>query len=171
MKLTRVERLIVANQLAILERLSDDTHEKVHYAYLREGLQGGYVFAYDAAIQMIDSDEFTEERCKFVIDVLDMHRALKTAYEALADKSGVDRDLIKFPGFDGNYEAAYLGFCRYFVNQPDEKRFKELAKGDDYNSHMPTLDRYAAMLDEWNRSTDPQHLTKGDIQRISGVKG
>ena len=171
MKLTRVERLIIANQLAILERLTDDKHEKAHFGYLRDGLQHGYVYAYDEAVQMIDKDELTEDRCKFVIDVLDMHRALKSAYDSLQDKSSVDLDSIEFPGFDGNYEAAYLGFCRYFINEPTKKRFSELAKGDDYDSHMPTLDRYAAMLDEWNKSADRHKLTRADIVRIGSVKG
>ena len=171
MKLTRVERLILANQLAILERLSDDPHEKAHYAYLRAGLQHGFVYAYDEAVQMIDKDELTEDRCKFVIDVLDMHRALKSGYDALQDKSGIEEHLIEFPGFDGNYEAAYLGFCRYFINKPNAKRFNDLKKGDDYNSHMPTLDRYAAMLDEWNKSADRHRLTRTEIQRIVSAKG
>ena len=171
MKLTRVERLIIANQLAILERLSEDEHEKAHYGYLRDGLQHGYVYAYDEAIRMIDQDELTEDRCKFVIDVLDMHRALKSGYDALQDKSDIAVQRIEFPGFDGNYEAAYLGFCRHFINEPSKKRFAELAKGNDYDSHMPTLDRYAAMLDEWNRSADRHRLTKTDIQRISSVTG
>lgn len=46
-----------------------------------------------------------------------------------------------------------------------QDKWAELA-GHDRNSHMPTLQKYRAMLIEWEGSAAKHELTDGDIDRI-----
>lgn len=87
----------------------------------------------------------------FVVNVLAMWDHMERGYEALseADKALVAQmadplgDDVRFPGFDGNGEAEYLGIARFLVEQMG--RFARF-KGRGMNSHMPTIDAYERML-------------------------
>lgn len=169
MKLTRVERWMLSNQYRILEKLYPEEAESL--AVHREALENGYERDYSRIAENIYDDKYTltTAECDEVIDVLSMHRALKYAYDALADRSGIEAWQIEFSGFDGNNEPTLLGYTRWFCNQ-EGGRFTELTRGDDFNSHMPSLGRYRAMLKEWNASKDRNKLTKEDIVRIGSVR-
>jgi uncharacterized protein len=167
MNLTRFERLMLANQLQILEAVNPDEAES--YAYQREALEEGYELHYDAAFEAISSDTMTEADCHFVVDVLAMHRSLQFACNDLGDMTGIDAHDIEFRGFDGNEESRLLGYCKYFCHEkPGPGRFTELTKAwrDDFNSHWPMADRYRQMLKAWRESANPHELTKDDIVRI-----
>ncbi|SRR6266516_3680182 len=164
MKLTKIERWILANQYNILEKLYPD--EKEYYSKCREILENGYEYHYDEISQHIykDSDTMSSEASQEVLDILHMFSDLKRSYDALKDNSGIEKHLLNFHGFDGNdhLEVKYLGYARFFCNS-DGGRCKELDKGDDFNSHMPTLDRYRSMLAEWKKNKDIHKLSKEDI--------
>lgn len=92
-----------------------------------------------------------EEDLKFVVDVLDMWTFIEESYAGLsaAGKAQVAAESpfgkhVKFTGFDGNNEAELVSIGRFMVN--DLERFTGF-KGRDMNSHCPTRDRYAAMLE------------------------
>ncbi len=163
MKLTKTERLILANQYRILEVL--DPKEAEGYSNHRIALEDGYALNFSDAFQNI-WDELPEEECTFVVDVLSMHRALHFSYQALEDKAGIDETSIKFDGFDGNNESHYMSYCRYFCIRLG--RFAELADHghDGYNSHMPTLDIYRRMLEAWEAMGKPHPMTKDQISDI-----
>jgi uncharacterized protein len=167
MKLTRTERWILANQYSILEKLYPDEAE--YYAKCRRVLENGYEFHYDEISQNIykDSDTMSIEASREVLDILHMFSDLKRSYEALKDKSGIEKHRLNFHGFDGNdpLEVKYLAYARFFCNS-DGGRYKELNKGDDFNSHMLTLDQYRRMLAEWKKNKDIHELSKEDIIRI-----
>jgi len=76
-----------------------------------------------------------------------MFQALQRAYEDLGRPSQVEEWLIKFSGFDGNEETKQLGYCQFLCER--EGKFKDLPKGDGYNSHAPLLDGYRRMLGVW----------------------
>ena len=42
-------------------------------------------------------------------------------------------------------------------------------RAEDFNSHSPTMGRYARMLAEWNASKEQHNLTAADIARILGM--
>ncbi|MDQ7814217.1 MAG: YfbU family protein [Patescibacteria group bacterium] len=171
MRFTRTERLLLANQYRILEKLYPD--EAGSYATWREALESGYELHYGWIAEHIYEDVMTDAECREVVDILDMHRALKRAYEALADKSGIEEWKVKFSGFDGNNECKQMGYARYFcaIDGPHDPRFPEVDRGDNFNSHCPTLKRYRAMLAEWNKSGAKQELTRDDVVRIIDAKG
>lgn len=62
--------------------------------------------------------------------------------EAEADPYGYD---VKFEGFAGNEEIAYLGAAREMA-YGDFERFR----GRDLNSHLPSLPAYRRMLDRFD---------------------
>lgn len=103
-----------------------------------------------------------------MLDILSMYRAITYSYQKLPDKTGIEEWATKFPGFDGNEEARLLGYCRWYC-ESDGGKFKELDRGDDFNSHAPLLPAYRRMLAEWEKSNDKNHLTQMDIIRITNA--
>ena len=156
MKLTKTERLILANQYRILEEL--EAKEAERYRNHRIALEEGYALHFSDAFQNI-SDEMSEEECRFVLDVLDLYRALHFSYKKLKDKAGIDATFVNFPGFDGNNEPHHLAYCEYFCERLG--RFAEL--GPVPNSHMQMLDIYRRTLHAWEAIGRPHELTKDQI--------
>lgn len=169
MQLTRNERLVLFNQYRILEALDPDNAD--HYQRVRTVIGCGYEIEYNHLFAEVCDDQnvFSREKCIEVLDILDMHDALKTAYDALDNKGGVDARRIKFSGFDGNNECTHLGYARH-VAAAENSRFAKLAGHDSFNSHAPLLPLYRRMLKAWRASKDSQHLTKDDIIRVTSVK-
>lgn len=169
MELSRTERWMLANQYRILEALYPD--EADAFAEAREALESGYELHYRwLAERIYDApDTMTAEECTEVVDILDMHRALKRSYEALSDKSGIEEYAIQFHGFDGNNETKQLAYARFFCNL-DGGRFTELDRGDDFNSHMPSLDTYRRMLAEWKRLDKSHELSRDQIVKITEAR-
>lgn len=166
MKLSRTERWILANQFAILEKLDPGQG----YENLREILEAGYEAQYEWIAEHIrpDGDTMTQADCEEVLDILDMFTFLKYGYRDLADKSGIQVHWVNFPGFSGNDEAKYLGFTLFLIDR--QKKFQDLDRRDNFNSHGPFLMIYRQMLKEWKKSADRYKLTKDDIIRITSVK-
>ena len=116
-----------------------------------------------------DKETLSAKECSEVVKILDMHRALKRSYEALADKSGIKEYGIKFAGFDGNNETAQMAYARYFCKQ-DGGKFTELDRGDDFNSHSPELDVYRCMLEVWEKTGKSHELTREQILKILAAR-
>src|ERR1700683_906737 len=98
MELTKLERLILANQFRILEHVDPDEASRCHEAC--EILENGYTLEYKSLVSNFD-DDVPEATCSEVIDILDMYRALKKAFRELPDGS-VNPSDVEFRGFDGN---------------------------------------------------------------------
>lgn len=62
MKLTKIERLLLTNQMLILEKLYPE--DARYYARHRTALQEGYAIHYKDLFQHIDDDELLEEACR-----------------------------------------------------------------------------------------------------------
>ena len=163
MALSHTERWILSNQFRILQLLDKDEAE--YYAKAKEAIDSGYELEYACLSQYIDSDVTTVAECLEVLDMLSMFQYLKWGYDDLPDKSGIEEWRVKFAGFDGNNEVKQMAYAKYVCNL-DDSRFATLESGDNFNSHCPVLDRYRAMLSEWNRSGNKYKLSKDDIIRI-----
>lgn len=161
-KLTKLERLLLVNQLMILEKLYPE--EAKSYSEHRKALQCGYALQYGWILEQI-YDEFPAEDCRFVLDVLGMYRAMHNACTATTPKEL--REEIRFTGFDGNNESEHLGYTLYFIE--DLGRFQELKDPkafDGFNSHMHMIPQYRRMLDEFRKSSDKHALSEDDVKRI-----
>lgn len=167
MDLTKIERLIIANQFKILEKLYPE--EAGYYSNERKAIENGYKFHYEEIIEHLN-DEMSEDECREVIDILDMYRALTFSYAKLKDKSGIEEDEIHFNGFDGNNEIKQYFYARYFIL--DLGRFDELTYGQKFpelNTHWPILDHYRDMLHVWKNIQDRHDLNKEQIRAILDV--
>lgn len=165
MELSKKERLILSNQLKILEKLYPDEAE--YYVQHRKAIEEGYSLHYGWLYENI-YDDLSINECKEVLDTLDMYRAITFSYKEIEDKGDLEAHIyFKFSGFDGNNETKQMAYTQYFIIDLD--RYQELKydqPSPDFNSHMPMISQYRKMLNEWNNCKDKYHLAKDDIERI-----
>jgi hypothetical protein len=136
------ERLQLINQFRILEKLYPESAE--HYAESRDIIAHGYTIQYGEVFGEV-FDEMDIEECKYVYDVLDLHRVLIASYEGLTDKKGLTAADVCFKGFDGNNESKRLAFAEHLRKQG---LWAETLKGG-LNSHsMMTMTLYPRMLEK-----------------------
>jgi hypothetical protein len=83
------------------------------------------------------------DECRYVFDVLNMHRVLINSFNSLADKEGLAIEDVQFKGFDGNNETKRYRFAEHLKKLG---RWQETL-GGYLNSHsQATRTRYPAML-------------------------
>jgi uncharacterized protein YfbU (UPF0304 family) len=167
MQLDKKDRLIIANQLKILERLYPE--EASYYAQHRTAVENGYSLHYSWLVENF-YDEMTEAECREVLDILDMYRAVTFSYKKIEDPSGIEDYWLKFRGFDGNNESKQFSYVQYFIT--DLGRFEELkyeAEYADFNSHMPTLEKYRRMLSHWSANGKSFDLSKAELKELLGA--
>ena len=164
MKLSRLERLMLSNQYRILEKLYPDEMAG-KFEKTRLALERGYTLLYSVGMNHIH-DEFKEEECREASNILDMYRALTDAYNNLEDKSGIDESKVKFPGFDGNDEAAQLSYVTFLIEE--ENRFQELDRGKGFDSRYPMLPQYRSMLEKWKGVGE--ELSKDEFLDLLGIE-
>ncbi|MFQ2601218.1 YfbU family protein [Aeromonas caviae] len=156
MKLDKKERLALVNQFLILEKLYPEDAD--YYARHRQAISEGYELHYEWIYENI-WDGLTKEECRRVLDILEMYRAIYFSSRDCSNMTVKEHPWLEFRGFDGNEESSYLSYCRYFI--VDLERYDELRYGTeipDFNSHMPTLNKYNAMLSVWRELDKPYRL-------------
>jgi uncharacterized protein YfbU (UPF0304 family) len=166
MKLDLKERYIISNQLKILEALYPDDAKS--YETDRKAIENGYSLNYNWLTQYF-SKEMSIEECKEVLDILDMYRAITAASSkgVTLDENDEGYWWTKFKGFDGNNETEQYSYAYYVIM--DLERFTELrydAEYPDFNSHMPTLEKYRRMLAEWRRTDNSFQLDRTQLTNI-----
>jgi uncharacterized protein YfbU (UPF0304 family) len=138
--LTPFERLSLMNQLEILKKLDPDNAKD--YDDQIEILHGGYTIRYEELFNYV-FEEMPMEACRYVYDVLDMHRNLINSFNALADKQGLTADDVRFEGFDGNNESKNWAFAEHLQKKG---LWQETLVGSVNSHSMTTIDRYPEML-------------------------
>ncbi len=172
MKLDKRDRLLLINQYRILASL--DKNEESHYMELIEILERGYSIFYSMVDEWV-SEDMPEKEGRFVIEVLDLYRAIEDVKRSTKEIKIQEHRYGIFPGFDGNNESEHLGFCRFLIEK--QGKFQEqkqyLHKNDGMNSHMPMIEKYQRMLeakkalgarDSWKILTVEQVLIILDAQ-------
>jgi uncharacterized protein len=169
LKLTTVERLMLANQYQILEKLCPK--EAAYYAEVRETVEQGYEGHYYRLLRSITRETVSKEQCDEVLDVLTMFSCLKSSYKALTDKTGIKASEVKFDGFDGNSEGDLLSFANFFC-KADGGRFGDLIKLEVPNSHSSSIDMYKRMLRVFTveKGSRPNNMSKESIQKIVAAR-
>lgn len=160
--LSVAERLIIRNQLRILEKV--DLNESEGYAVLAEILENGYRGEYGRITQWCLFDGLSEDECEEVREILYLYRRLQEAYEDLGRPDEIEERELVFGGFDGNNETTQMGYLRFIRERLEEYKTVKIR---DYNSHMPSIDKYRRMLQEWqqiDKRFDP--LSVDEIRRI-----
>jgi uncharacterized protein YfbU (UPF0304 family) len=163
--ITRVERKILANQYAILEKIDPERAEQ--YAELREVLEDGFEAEYGDVLRHVydEPDTMTAEECSYVGDVMQMYDMMQSAFKN-GQTANVEAGRLKFSGFDGNNETKFMAYARH-MRKYGKWTFLELSS-EDFNSHYPTESRYREMLARWDASNNKHQLSSADIIRILG---
>ena len=163
LKLTDIERLLLANQYEILGLLKKDDG----YTGMAENLRDGHSWIYEQNATRV-ADNLSDEDAEHVLAILGIYSDLRDSYQQLGDKAGIDEHLVSFPGFDGNNEAELLHFSSALSKNGN---FAETIGKDGRNSHMPTSDMYRRQIVEWRSMGSPTYpLSKGQILKIIGAR-
>jgi hypothetical protein len=156
--------MILTWQARILELLCPQ--EAKRFAELGEAYASGYEAMYLRGFPELSDEVLSDEACREVIDVLNMFSAIKKAQPGWPASIPVER--LKFNGFDGNSETKRFAFASYFCGL-NGGRYKNLDRGDDFNSHEPMLGRYRRMLERRRLCEDKNNLTASDLERIASA--
>lgn len=167
--------------ILLLEQKSaiSDEYEKRQIEISIRALEEGFSLEY---LYQNLSEERSVEDCTLVIEILQMFRVLKQSIKHIQKTSpegfnSEDLQNIKlfstFEGFDINDgdetgEGWMASYCRYLF---DQNKFKELENDldekDTCNSHIPKLDHYKRMLQEFEASSKNKGiLNVQDIRKI-----
>jgi uncharacterized protein YfbU (UPF0304 family) len=168
MKLSDGEKLILSMLCDIHEHLKIDngTAGLVSSAIYRGNLWGlKWVFP-----GIFHDSEPTEEMLHETVNIMDMWSFIERFYEKLSpeEKTFVEKQAepfgkhVRFDGFDGNGEAAYISIARFLVDKLD--RFQDF-KGREMNAHMPTLEAHRRMLAVYT----PMRNTNLTAQQIANL--
>lgn len=145
--LDKKDRILLINQYKILAALNIE--ERDRYQELIEILENGYSIFY-SEIDYWVSEEMPSEEGKFVLEILDLYRAIEDIKRSNKDERIRTHRNAYFRGFDGNNETEYMGFCRFLIET--QGKFQEqkhyLIKNDNLNSHMPMIPTYTRMLEK-----------------------
>lgn len=168
MEISQRDRLMLINQYKILANLDKDDAD--HYKELISILENGYTIFY-SQLDVWVSNEMPEEEGRFVLDVLDLYRAIEDIKRATKDDRLLRHSYSFFHGFDGNNETAHMGFCRFLIER--QGKFQEqkqyLLKNDNLNSHMPMIDKYSRMLEEARNLPDKWRMSVDEALRVLGA--
>lgn len=164
--LTPYQRLNLLNQYRILEqlaRLNKDEDDALFYARHATIVSEGYSLDY-GAFQADIADELPEDQARLVWDTLDMYAAIDCSYSHLRESS-LTKDQIAFKGFDGNYEAELMNYCRFIIY--DLNRFYELRENaNDFNSHARKYKTYMAMVQKWKEMDRSYEMSEEQIKTL-----
>jgi len=166
MDFTKKDRIVLINQYQILKRLGSDNSS--HYEELIEILESGYEIFYSIIGEQV-SEEMSTSEGALVLDILSIYGLIEAYKRDNRNDAEIgDHDWSSFRGFDGNNETRYMAFTRFLVDK--QGKFAEQARRkketDDFNSHMPLLDKYRKMVEVWRGIQPPHDLSRDQILAI-----
>ena len=157
MHLSNAERLILIMLSEIHESLKIKSGIEPQFVKeaIYSGNEWGLAWKYSGVFGK-DKEE-TPPVVKEVCDILDMWSCVEHSLNRLteqekltilaeADATSFD---IKFVGFDGNNESAYMNVAHFLIK--DLERFQTFEDRADLNSHCPVLDTYQRMTEAFLR--------------------
>lgn len=165
MKLSKKDRVLLINQYKLLAALYKE--DEAHYRELIGILENGYEIFYSMIDEWISDDMPTDEG-KFVLNILDLYRAIDDLKRSSKSEKLADHNFSFFHGFDGNNETECMSFCRFLIDE--QGKFQEqqqyFSKNDHLNSHMPMIGKYKRMLAVAATIPDVWGMTVDDALRI-----
>lgn len=162
MKLTRVERWILANQYRILQELSEQPTKL--YDQVIQILEQGYEDEYDFAAQYLRDETLPHIIAEEVKDILRMFSEFQWIRDQVTLRDYRHEALFHFWGFDGNNNHEYLAYASFLLERGD---FRDLGMTSCANSHSDTIETYRSMVRLWKAL--PSHgldMTESDVLAI-----
>lgn len=171
MKLSKVEKYLLTNQLRILEALYPN--ERNHLAGQREALERGYEFIYSMDIdQSFDvDDEMTVEESKEVWNTMDMFLSIDRSIQKVGPEEFEGNYHKRFSGYDGNNETKFMAFASYTVERLKRFTHLPLEEPNYFNSHSPRREIYLRMLNEWEKIPAPNkyEMSRAQLEEVLGA--
>lgn len=159
------ERINLINQYKILAALYPDESE--HYEELITILENGYKIFYSQIDEWLH-EEMEEHQGVFVLNILDLYRAIEDVKRRTKSKEILENHYSFFRGFDGNNETKYMVFARFLIHK--QGKFSEqnsyLGDNDNMNSHAPMVWKYRRMLEKWQEFDNEWELRTGQVIEI-----
>jgi uncharacterized protein YfbU (UPF0304 family) len=155
--LTDGEKLIFMMLRDLFKGLKITPHE-IDIEFMSDVIFGGHYWAPRWKMHgLFHGHEDDPRDVSYVVNVLDMWDFLERGYERLSaeEHEAIAAAVphhgkhVRFPGFDGNNEAAKVGIAYFLVEKME--RFTRFS-GRDLNSHFPTDGRYERMLPVFERT-------------------
>jgi uncharacterized protein YfbU (UPF0304 family) len=170
MKLSKLERAMVINQLEIRKALTPTARD---FDQAIEILHSGYEIFYDEAIGHL-FQPMSEDASNVVFEVLEMYRAIERFHDANpGDNAVAELHDAHFRGFDGNNEVTYMAFTRFLIKVQGkyQEQLKYEKDTDGFNSHWPMLSTYLEYLSRWKELGDARFkLTREQVIAILSEK-
>lgn len=164
MELSAAERLILANQYRILQRL--ETKPRNDYERSIEILENGYTEYYGFVVQYLEIDPFPVSIATEVHDILAMFAQLQWVKDSLYDPTLTESPLYQFWGFDGNNSSRHLEYAQFLHKM---REFKDLDDLLLLNSHSDNIETYRAMVAAWKSLPEGRwglQMTTEDVRSI-----
>lgn len=161
--LTLKERIALAYQFDLLAIAKPD--DKRFFEEQGEALREGYELEYSAVAQGFEAG-LSRPECSEVLDIMDMYMDLIRSSEELGKDADTPASDLAFPGFDGNYETAWMGYARFLVER--QGRYEVVGRSlgrTGFNSHFPALPMYRAMLRAYRKVRTP-----GDTLPVDAIR-
>jgi uncharacterized protein YfbU (UPF0304 family) len=172
MKLTNTERLILINQFEIRKSLAKGKEDIASFDEKIGVLKEGHEILYRDLFAELNED-VPEDQGRFVLDVLDMYRAIETYKRENASDADVSKiPASSFRGFDGNDETAYYTLTRVLI-KTQRKYTEQLQyekKTDGFNSHMPLVPTYKKMHARWAKLGTPGTMMSKQVREVLGAE-
>lgn len=166
LKLSKLDRIVLINQLRILEVLYPDEAQEL--GLQREALERGYEMLYAWNFENVydGDDKMTAEESREVWDTMDMFDAINRSLPKEFDTSGYP--MTKFVGYDGNNESKFLSFAQFTVERLKRYEYLPMQNPGYWNSHMPIRASYRRMLDEWRKIPSQKRfsLSLEELKRV-----
>nr|WP_304188580.1 YfbU family protein [Hafnia alvei] len=161
MEMTNAQRLILSNQYKMMTMMDPDNAER--YRRLQTIIERGF------GLQMRELDrdfgELSEDTCRTIINIMEMHHALQVSFNNLKEKQGLDPRRLEFLGFDAATESRYLSYVRFMVGT--EGRYTHFDSGTHgFNAQTKMWDKYQRMLSIWQSCPRQYHLSAVEIAQI-----
>ncbi|WP_210713289.1 YfbU family protein [Pseudomonas sp. MWU349] len=138
----KLQLLILKNQYEILSHLQPQRHD---HKIALEAIDRGYEYEIENLIDRAVTEPVSMQICEEVRAILGMYRELQNSLAKAGASEELKREAL-FPGFDGNEESAHYSYATFILDEKGE--FQGIASWEQntWNSHMPMLRRYRAML-------------------------
>jgi len=142
---------ILKNQINERKNKDDKKHDLKSVDLIQEAIFGGHFWALSWELSGVIHDHVDDPKAvRAVVDILDTWAFIERAYadfsdtekQRIAAEVGLRGKNPRFLGFDGNNETEHVGIARFLVEKLG--RFESF-KERDFNSHMPTVQRYRKM--------------------------
>ncbi|MDU7483411.1 MAG: YfbU family protein [Hafnia alvei] len=161
MEMTNAQRLILSNQYKMMTMMDPDNAER--YRRLQTIIERGF------GLQMRELDrdfgELSEDTCRTIINIMEMHHALQVSFNNLKEKQDLDPRRLEFLGFDAATESRYLSYVRFMVGT--EGRYTHFDSGTHgFNAQTKMWDKYLRMLSIWQSCPRQYHLSAVEIAQI-----